>query len=107
MFNNPIRFESKNTEALNEAHNVLLAALDEYAKIKSLSPEDILVIKKLINNQFNKRKIEYFLSDKTLNYSKYIDSIINLSLNQENNPAKDKTYNSLFYFKHTNKLIYK
>lgn len=105
MENNPIKFSSKNMDALTEAHNMLLSALNEYAKIKSLSEEDVLTLKHLINNQFNKKKIEYFLQDKVFHYSNYIDNIINLSFNQDRNPAKDKTYSSVFYLKHTKELV--
>ena len=90
MENNPIKFSNKNTDALNEAHSLLLSALDEYAKIKSLSQEDLQTIKHLINSQYQKRKIEYFLQEKVFSYQNYIDTIINMSFNQENNPAKDK-----------------
>lgn len=107
MENNPIKFGNKSTDALKEAHSMLLSALDEYTKIKSLSQEDILIIKQLINSQYQKRKVEYFLQEKLMSYTNYIDTIINMSFNQENNPAKDKTYSSVFYLKHTKELVSK
>ena len=107
MENNPIKFSTKNTAALTEAHNLLLSALQEYSKTKSLSLEDIHTIEKLINNQYNKKRIEYFLQEKMLSYSNYIDAIINVPFNQENNLAKDRTYSSVFYLRHTKELVTK
>lgn len=107
MENNPIKFGNKNMDALKEAHSLLLSVLENYAKIKSLSNDDLQTIKQLINSQYQKRKIEYFLQEKMISYSNYFENTINMTFSQEINHAKDKTYSNMFYVKHTKELVSK
>ena len=105
MENNPIIFSNKNTEALKEAQDTLLSILEQYSKSNDLSKEDIDTLKSIIRRQYNLKRIEYFMQEKALTYSNYIDKIINMSFNQDMNNVKDKNYSSVFYLKHTKELV--
>jgi ATP sulfurylase len=105
MKTNQLRFKSSQLNALNEAHEMLLAALNDYVKIKQLDDKAIAEIKQLIEKQYHQRRLNLFLNDRMERYSGYLESLLRASLTIPENKGKQPHYSNLMYLKQTQKLV--
>lgn len=100
--NNPVQFKDSRTEALEDAYNLFMEILKEYAESNSLSESNFSELKSLIDEAYIDKKISYFLDFKLDNLNEKIDTFVDFALS---NPSKKSNYINLFYIKQTNHLI--
>jgi flagellar capping protein FliD len=75
-------FVSHQTDAIDNALYTFIDAINEYVKVKNISPEEINELKELIFNTYKERKAEVFMSSK-------INSLLELINNSFTNTIKN------------------
>lgn len=99
--NNPIKFSSKKSEALDHAFEIFIDAFEEYVEKNQLSDQEIRYLTKLINEIYLEKKTSDYLNEKL--------SFINNNFNHllQNLLSREKADNvpvSVFYYNLKNHL---
>jgi hypothetical protein len=105
LVNNPVFFSNRRTEALDDALQIFLETFEEYAVKNELTNEQIDSFKELILESYLERKASYFLENKFVNFSDYIDKAIQFAMKKsfQNNDKENIT--KVFYYNNKHRLI--
>lgn len=107
--NNPIAYSSTKQKLLDAAKQILLDTLEEYIKENNLSPDEIAEVKNYIEEAYSEKKAAYFLEDKLIDLSTYLNYSLNFALNNktEKKPNKDilKTFSRIFYYRNKKHVL--
>lgn len=100
--NNPVLFKDSRVSVLDDAYDIFMDIVKEYAKKNDIPEDSLGELMYLINEAYQDKKIEYFLDSQLDGLGEKVENFVDLALNS---PNKRASYTNLFYIKHTNHFI--
>jgi len=103
---NPLLFSDERAEALEEAYNLFLEALNEYAATHELNEEQIATFKEQVLEAYLEKRAGYFLASKITHYADYLNTALSLALNKSlDSDDSRQNITRLFYYNNKRHLI--
>jgi hypothetical protein len=105
--NNPLYFSNEKSVALEDALEIFLGALDEYAVLHKISKEDIEELKTRITAAYNERRAILLIEEKVNRLNSRVGRIINASLQGVIGSAVAEfgDITNLYYYKNRHETI--
>lgn len=95
--NNPIKkFDS---DTLRNAYGIAMESLDEIAKRRNLSAEEVNYIAEIFREAYLNRKASLYLKHFTKELSLYLDHSFELAMSREVSDSQISEYAKIFYLK--------
>jgi hypothetical protein len=97
---NPIIFQSEKQKRLEEAKEMFLLSLSEFAKSRNLSDKDYKLILKSLEEAFLEKKASYMLEDQIRELSNHLNFAIRFALSGAlKNEALKDNFTKVFYYR--------
>lgn len=104
--NNPIAVRNAKIEALEEAKQLFLNALDQFSEENNISEEELSSVKELVEEEYLNKRLSYLLEHKTERFSEYLNASLDSSFRKILSPDdSEATFTRVAYIKHTKQLL--
>jgi hypothetical protein len=104
--NNPLIYQNTSHKLLDEARNLFLIYLKEFAEQKQLSVKDIQLIKDFVEQAYIEKKCSLIINEKLSDFSNYFNNALTLALkNQQESDMSKYHFSKCFYLKNRRKEV--
>ena len=100
---NPIK--KPNVDTLKDAYGIAIDSLNEIARRRNLSDEEVRYLAKVFEEAYLNRRASLYLRNFTNELSLYLDHSFELATRQDANDSQISEYAKLFYLKSKKHLL--
>ena len=102
---NPLSFDSERVGALDWAYDNISEAIDEYATLHELTPEQTLTLHRFVTRVYIERKAAILLEEKTSHFSVYLDKAIHDAFTKPLKEDESVSWAKVLYYNNKKSLV--